>query len=80
MEQLAKIEPVLKDLRQRRDERIDEFRAVQWQIACLQAEISGTIDHGDPTPPFVDESKLSLKYLGELKGQLNGLQMEKVAH
>jgi Ase1/PRC1/MAP65 family protein len=80
MEQLAKIEPVLKDLRQRRDQRIDEFRAVQQQIAHLQAEISGTIDPGEPAPPLVDDSDLSLKWLGELKVQLNELQMEKVAH
>ncbi|KAL6620243.1 hypothetical protein ACP70R_035382 [Stipagrostis hirtigluma subsp. patula] len=77
MEQLAKIEPVLEDLRQRRDERLNEFRAVQLQIVRLQAEIYGTIDHGDPTAPVVDESNLSLKRLGELKVQLNELQTEK---
>ncbi|OEL33976.1 65-kDa microtubule-associated protein 2 [Dichanthelium oligosanthes] len=77
MEQLAKIEPVLKDLRQRRDERVNEFRAVQLQIAHLQAEISGIIDHGDLTAPVVDENDLSLKRLRELKAQLNDLQTEK---
>ncbi|KAF8765647.1 hypothetical protein HU200_008140 [Digitaria exilis] len=77
MEQLAKIDPVLKDLRQRRDERVNDFRAVQLQIVRLQAEISGTIDHGDPTVPLVDENDLSLKRLGELKVQLNELQTEK---
>lgn len=80
MEQLAKIDPVLKDLRQRRDERVNDFRAVQLQIVRLQAEISGTIDHGDPTAPLVDENDLSLKRLGELKVQLNELQTEKVVH
>ncbi|KAK3138787.1 hypothetical protein QOZ80_5AG0373420 [Eleusine coracana subsp. coracana] len=77
IEQLANIEPVLKDLRQRRDERIDEFKAVQLQIVRLQAEFSGAIDHGDPAAPLIDESDLSLKWLGELKAQLNDLQMEK---
>lgn len=77
MEQLAKTEPVLEDLRHRMDERINEFRAVQLQIVCLQAEISGAIDHGDPTAPVVDENDLSLKRLGELKAQLNKLQTEK---
>lgn len=76
-DQLAKIEPVLKDLRQRRDERANEFRAIQLQIVRLQAEISGTIDHGDITAPVVDENDLSLKRLGELKVQLNELQTEK---
>jgi hypothetical protein len=55
------------------------FRAVQQQIACLQAEISETIDHGphgDPTPPLVDGSNLSLKCLGELNAQLSWQQME----
>lgn len=79
-EQLAKIEPVLKDLRQRRDERVNEFRALQLQIVRLHAEMSGTIDHGDITAPGVDESDLSLKRLGELKLKLNELQSEKVAH
>ncbi|CAL4908191.1 unnamed protein product [Urochloa decumbens] len=77
LERLAKIEPVLKDLRQRRDERVNEFRAVLLQIVRVQAEISGTIDHGDPTAPMVDENNLSLKRLGELKLRLSDLQTEK---
>ncbi|KAG0518061.1 hypothetical protein BDA96_09G143000 [Sorghum bicolor] len=77
MEQLAKIEPVLEDLRRRRDDRVNEFRAIQLQIVRLQAEISGVIDHGDPAAPMVDENDLSLKRLGELKEQLNDLQKEK---
>ncbi|TVU19343.1 hypothetical protein EJB05_35487 [Eragrostis curvula] len=77
LEQLAKIEPVLKDLRQRRDERVAEFKAVQMQIVRLQAEMSGTIDHGDPAAPLVDEINLSLNRLGELKAQLSELQTEK---
>ncbi|CAN6346854.1 unnamed protein product [Urochloa humidicola] len=77
LEQLAKIEPVLKDLRQRRDERVNEFRAVLLQIVRVEAEISGTIDHGDPIAPVVDENNLSLKRLGELKLKLNDLQTEK---
>ena len=80
MEQLAKVEPVLRDLRQKRDERVKEFRAVLLQIVHLQSEISGTIDHGDPTAPVVDENDLSLKRLGALKLQLNELQAEKVVH
>ncbi|KAJ1262878.1 hypothetical protein BS78_09G142600 [Paspalum vaginatum] len=77
LEQLAKTEPVLEDLRHRRDERVNEFRAVQMQIIRLQAEISGAIDHGDANAPMVDENDLSLKRLGELKAQLNELQTEK---
>lgn len=80
MEQLAKIEPVLEDLRRRRDERVNEFRAIQSQIVRLQAEFSGGIDLGDPAAPVVDENDLSLKRLGELKEQLNDLQKEKVAY
>lgn len=77
MEQLAKVEPVLEDLRRRRDECVNEFLTVQLQIVRLQAEISGTIDHGDPATPLVDETNLSLGRLGELKTQLNELQTEK---
>jgi Ase1/PRC1/MAP65 family protein len=40
MEQLAKIEPVLEDLRRRRDGRVKEFKAIQSKIVRLQAEIS----------------------------------------
>ena len=80
MEQIAKIEPVLEDLRRRRDDRVNDFRAIQLQIVRLQAEISGAIDHGDPAAPMVDENDLSLKRLGELKEQLNDLQTEKVAY
>lgn len=77
MEQLAKIEPVLEDLRRRRDERVNEFKAIQSKIVRLQAEISGAIDHGDPAAPVVDDNDLSLKRLGELKEHLNDLQTEK---
>lgn len=80
MEQLAKIQPVLEDLRRKRDERVNEFRAIQLQIVRLQAEISGAIDHGDPAAPVIYENDLSLKRLGELKEQLNDLQTEKVAY
>ena len=79
MEQLAKIEPVLEDLRRRRDERVNEFKAIQSNIVRLQAENSGAIDQGDPAAPVVDENDLSLKRLGELKEHLNDLQTEKVA-
>ncbi|EMS55811.1 hypothetical protein TRIUR3_20200 [Triticum urartu] len=77
IEQLAKLEPVLDDLRRRRDERINEFLAVQLHIVRLQAEISGTINHGDPAAPLVDETDLSTGRLAELKTQLNELQTEK---
>ncbi|KAM3410463.1 hypothetical protein ACQJBY_002588 [Aegilops geniculata] len=77
MEQLTKLEPVLDDLRRRRDERINEFLAVQLHIVRLQAEISGTINHGDPAAPLVDETDLSTGRLAELKTQLNELQTEK---
>jgi protein regulator of cytokinesis 1 len=80
MEQLAKVEPVLDDLRRRRDERVNEFLAVQLHIVRLQAEISGTINHGDPAAPLVDETDLSIRRLAELKTQLNELQTEKVWH
>ncbi|PWZ44136.1 65-kDa microtubule-associated protein 1 [Zea mays] len=77
MEQLAKIEPMLEDLRHRRDERVNEFKAIQSNIVRLQAENSGAIDQGDPATPVVDENDLSLKRLGELKEHLNDLQTEK---
>ncbi|KAF0922763.1 hypothetical protein E2562_001152 [Oryza meyeriana var. granulata] len=77
MEQLAKVEPVLDDLRRRRDERVEEFMVVQVQIVRLHAEISGTIDHGDPVPPLVDEANLSLRRLAEFKSKLKELQTEK---
>jgi hypothetical protein len=38
MEQLAKIEPVVEDLRHRRDERVNEFKAIQSKIVRLQAK------------------------------------------
>ena len=80
LEQLAKVEPVLEDLRRRRDERVEEFMVVQAQIVRLHAEISGTIENGDPVPPLVDETNLSLRRLAEFKSQLKELQTEKVVH
>lgn len=77
MEQLAKVEPVLDDLRMRRDERVNEFLTVQLRIFRLEAEISGTTDHGDPAAPLVDETNLSIRRLTELKTQLTELQTEK---
>ncbi|KAG8085551.1 hypothetical protein GUJ93_ZPchr0010g9278 [Zizania palustris] len=78
MEQLTNVEPVLEDLRRRRDERIKDFTVVQLEIVRLHAEISGTIDQGHPAAPLVDETNLSLSRLGELKRQLNELQTEKL--
>ncbi|KAG8085569.1 hypothetical protein GUJ93_ZPchr0010g8151 [Zizania palustris] len=80
MEQLTNVEPVLEDLRRRRDERVKDFTVVQLEIVRLHAEISGTIDQGHPAAPLVDETNLSLSRLGELKRQLNELQTEKVVY
>lgn len=76
-EQVSKIDPLLKDLRRRRDERIKEFLEVQLQIVHICAEISGDVHSSGSEFSQVDERDLTLKRLGELKCQLLELQKEK---
>ncbi|XP_020572769.1 65-kDa microtubule-associated protein 5-like [Phalaenopsis equestris] len=76
-EQLSKIDPLLEDLRRRRDERAKEFLEVQLQIVHICSEISGDVHSSGSACAQVDERHLSLKRLGELQSQLLELQKEK---
>ncbi|PKU83239.1 65-kDa microtubule-associated protein 5 [Dendrobium catenatum] len=76
-EQLSKIDPLLKDLRRRKEERAKEFLEVQLQIVHICTEISGDVHSSGSACPQVDERDLTLKRLGELKCQLLELQKEK---
>ncbi|WOK95958.1 65-kDa microtubule-associated protein 5 [Canna indica] len=76
-EQLAMIKPLLEDLRQKKEERIKEFLEVQSQIISICSEIAGNINEGCSASAQVDEGDLTIKRLGELKCQLNELQIEK---
>lgn len=76
-EQISKIDPVLEDLRRKKEERVKEFFEIQLQIASINTEISGSTLQNGFACPQVDERDLTLKKLGELKCQLLELQKEK---
>ncbi|KAK8963412.1 65-kDa microtubule-associated protein 5 [Platanthera guangdongensis] len=76
-EQVSKIEPMLDDLRRKREERVKEFFEVQSQILQICTELSGSTLPSGSACPQVDERDLTLKRLGELKCHLFELQKEK---
>ncbi|XP_074580929.1 65-kDa microtubule-associated protein 5 [Curcuma longa] len=76
-EQLARIKPLLEDLRHKKQERITEFQDVQSEIITICSEISGNIHHGSSLFAQVDERDLTIKRLGDLKSQLLELQKDK---
>ncbi|KAJ4836319.1 hypothetical protein Tsubulata_004559 [Turnera subulata] len=76
-QQIAAMEPLLEELSAKKEGRIREFRETQAMITRICGEIAGNggfVASGDEQ---VDESDLTVKRLGELKGRLKELQNEK---
>lgn len=76
-EQLDSITPALREMRSRKEERLNQFRAVQGQIQKISAEIAGNSDNA-PSIFAVNENDLSLKRLEEYQNGLKRLYNEKV--
>lgn len=77
-EQLDSITPALREMRLRKEERVNQFRAVQTQIKKISAEISGLSEYDDSSTIIVNENDLSLKKLEEYQIELQRLHNEKV--
>lgn len=77
-EQLNSITPALREMRLRKEERVNQFRAVQTQIKKISAEISGLSEYDDSSTIIVNENDLSLKKLEEYQIELQRLHNEKV--
>ncbi|GKV16100.1 hypothetical protein SLEP1_g26793 [Rubroshorea leprosula] len=77
-EQLNSITPALREMRLRKEERVNQFRAVQGQMQKISAEIAGQSEYDDSiTNVIVNENDLSLKKLEEYQTELQGLYNEK---
>lgn len=76
---MAALNPLLEELRRKKEERIKEFTDVQLQIVRICAEIAGDSHPESPATFKVDEGDLTIKRLGELKSQLHELQLDKVS-
>lgn len=76
-EQLDSITPALQEMRLRKEERLNQFRAVQGQIQKISAEIAGDSDDA-PSTIAVNKNDLSLKRLEEYQNELQRLYNEKV--
>lgn len=78
-QQLDSITPALRDMRLRKEERVNQFQAVQGQIQKISAEIAGQSEYDDSiTNVIVNENDLSLKKLEEYQNELQRLHNEKV--
>ena len=78
-EQLDSITPALREMQLRKEERVNQFRAVQMQIQKISAEIEGLSELNiSPTDVPVNENDLSLKKLDEYRVELHRLHREKV--
>lgn len=78
-EQLDSITPALREMRLRKEERVNQFRAVQTQIKKISAEIAGLSEYDESsTNVIVNENDLSLKKLEEYQIELQRLHNEKV--
>lgn len=77
-EQLDSITPALREMRLRKEERLNQFRVVQGQIQRISAEIAGNSDDALSTIA-VNENDLSLKRLEDYQNELQRLYNEKVA-
>ena len=78
-EQLDAITPALREMRLRKEERVNQFRSVQGQIQKISAEIAGQSVYDDSiTNVKVNENDLSLKKLEEYQNELQRLHNEKV--
>lgn len=79
-EQLDSITPALMEMRMRKEERVNQFRAVQGQIQKISAEIGGQSEYHDPSSiVMVNENDLSLQKLEEYQVELQRLHNEKVS-
>ncbi|GMI75119.1 microtubule-associated protein 65-8 [Hibiscus trionum] len=77
-QQLDSITPALRDMRLRKEERVNQFRAVQGEIQKISAEIAGQSEYDDSiTNVTVNENDLSLKKLEEYQNELQRLHNEK---
>ncbi|EOX99872.1 Microtubule-associated protein 65-8 isoform 2 [Theobroma cacao] len=77
-QQLDSITPALRDMRLRKEERVNQFQAVQGQIQKISAEIAGQSEYDDSiTNVIVNENDLSLKKLEEYQNELQRLHNEK---
>eukprot|EP00268_Persea_americana_P019899 TRINITY_DN20245_c0_g1_i2.p1 TRINITY_DN20245_c0_g1~~TRINITY_DN20245_c0_g1_i2.p1 ORF type:complete len:596 (-),score=140.42 TRINITY_DN20245_c0_g1_i2:113-1900(-) len=77
-EQLDSITPALREMQLRKEERVNQFRAVQMQIQKISAEIEGLSELNiSPTDVPVNENDLSLKKLDEYRVELQRLHREK---
>ncbi|KAG2706632.1 hypothetical protein I3760_05G112600 [Carya illinoinensis] len=77
-EQLESITPALREMRLRKEERGNQFRAVQGQIQKTSAEIAGQSEYHDLSSiVMVNENDLSLKKLEEYQVELQRLHNEK---
>lgn len=78
-EQLDSITPALREMRLRKEERVNQFRAVQGQIQKISAEIAGQSELSDSSQDLkVNDNDLSLKKLEEYQIELQRLHNEKV--
>lgn len=76
-EQLDSITPALREMRLRKEERLNQFQAVQGKIQRISAEIAGNSDDV-PSTITVNENDLSLKKLEDYQNELQRLYNEKV--
>ncbi|XP_058103325.1 65-kDa microtubule-associated protein 8 [Magnolia sinica] len=77
-EQLDAITPALREMQLRKEERVNQFRAVQMQIQKISAEIAGDPELDiSPMDVTVNENDLSLKKLDEYRVELQRLHREK---
>lgn len=80
-QQLDSITPALREMRLRKEERVNQFQAVQGQIQKISAEIAGQSEYDDSiTSVKVNENDLSLKKLEEYQNDLQRLHNEKVTN
>ncbi|CAI0381218.1 unnamed protein product [Linum tenue] len=78
-EQLDAITPALREMRLRKEDRVNQFRAVQSQIQKISAEIAGQSAYDDSiTNVIVNENDLSSKKLEEYQSELQRLHKEKL--
>ncbi|KAJ6934450.1 65-kDa microtubule-associated protein 5 [Populus alba x Populus x berolinensis] len=76
-QQISAVNPVLDELRLKKQERMKDFYETETQIARICAEIAGSDRSFDSADPEIDERDLTVKRLGELKSHLKELQSEK---
>ncbi|KAJ6694825.1 PROTEIN REGULATOR OF CYTOKINESIS 1 PRC1-RELATED [Salix koriyanagi] len=76
-QQISAVNPVLDELRLKKQERMKGFYETESQIARICIEIAGNDRSIDSADPEIDERDLTVKRLGELKSHLKELQNEK---